>query len=697
MKALANAVLLDARLDVARAREKILRSDLDRVAVRRTEGLVVFWYAFSTVDVIEQFAGHGDSTAVKQALNLHAYTASPTHQLGSGGQAPSAADTIVIEGSRFVGILPLGATWNSGLTDTAAKPLPHPPHPPANISRALRRLRSLHSPRDLARHGQTAVPTPAEADSFMAYPKLDTLPTVVPGQAFTVRIGLGAQAQTGTVGGALDIALPAGSNRFDLDVMLIAEGFGMPAGSRHRLPVERANPDAHSVEVSLVAPDIVGEPLLSTLSVIYFFASMPCGYAARRIAVIPAEQQPLCDTHGSGTLWIGDTPATGNVRIQPGTSAADLTVIISKPDGNPAGGQYVWSFASPHPVHLPAQPIIANLGTDARDLGSRIIEGVQKAEGLDMVALKMGGLGRNVAEKFPAEFWTLLREVAEGVGAATPGRRPTVMLLTAEAHVPWELARMAVPLDDNDPPYLGCQVDISRWPLNDSGNPGVLPAAGIDVRQLAVVVGDYAARSGWRKLENAEKEGDTLVNRHHAIRLPAAAKEIKQLLNARLPDGKTIRGAEAVHFACHGEALGGHPLDAAVILEDGQHLDPEYLTASPLGEKHHPFLFLNACQVGKSGESLGSFSGFAGESLKGGFHGFLAPLWSVDDAIAHDIAVEFYERAFGAAGKPPEPVAAVLRDLRRRFDPDQEKNSSTRLAYVFYGHPGLILHRIEEN
>ena len=40
-----------------------------------------------------------------------------------------------------------------------------------------------------------------------------------------------------------------------------------------------------------------------------------------------------------------------------------------------------------------------------------------------------------------------------------------------------------------------------------------------------------------------------------------------------------------MHFACHGEALQGHPLNAAVILDGGQHLDPEYLTDSPLGAR----------------------------------------------------------------------------------------------------------------
>jgi len=489
MNALADAILLDARLDVVAARQKVLRTALGRVAVRRAEGLLVFWYSLLAAEVIGQLDRNHDAAT----------------------RAPS--------GDRK-GLQPLffSLKWKSGqravLTGTQNAALNQQPDATGKSALGKRRPVKLLSPTARRFHSIQAGPA-----AFKAFPRLETPSSVGPGQAFVLRAGIAAQAQAGAVGGPLDISLPAGTERFDLELMV----------------------------------------------------------------------------------------------------------------------------------------------------------------------------------------------VADAVSAATRGRKPGVLLLTADAHVPWELAKMPTPLDTEAPPYLGCQVDIGRWPLNDSGNPALHPSAHIDVRHMAVVVGDYAvgdyaARSGWRKLENAELEGAAISTRYRATHLAAAAPEIKQLLNARPPEGDARGGAEAVHFACHGEdfachgeAVQGHPLNAAVILDDGQHLDPEYLTDSPLGARYHPFLFLNACQVGKAGERLGSFSGFAGESLKGGFSGFLAPLCSVDDVIAHDIAVEFYERVFGACGKPAEAVAAVLRDLRGRFDPDRGKNSSTRLAYVSYGHPGLTLNRIQEN
>lgn len=553
MNALADAILLDARLDVVAARQKVLRADLGRVAVRRAEGLLVFWYSLLAAEVIGQLDRNHDAGSVSHALGLNKRIASPVLDIASRARkAPPDADTVVIDGARFVGIRPAGSVhrllvaeppgrrrtirsatnanehdaatrapsgdrkglqplffslkWKSGqravLTGTQNAALNQQADATGKSALGKRRPVKLLSPTARRFHSIQAGPA-----AFKAFPRLETPSSVGPGQAFVLRAGIAAQAQAGAVGGPLDISLPAGTERFDLELMV----------------------------------------------------------------------------------------------------------------------------------------------------------------------------------------------VADAVSAATPGRKPGVLLLTADAHVPWELAKMPTPLDTEAPPYLGCQVDIGRWPLDDSGNPALHPSAHIDVRHMAVVVGDYAARSGWRKLENAELEGAAISTRYRAPHLAAAAPEIKQLLNARLPEGDARGGAEAVHFACHGEAVQGHPLNAAEILDAGQHLDPEYLTDSPLGARYHPFLFPNACQVGKAGELLGSFSGFAGESLKGGFSGFLAPLWSVDDVIAHDIAVKFYERVFGACGKPPEAVAAVLRDLRGRFDPDREKNSSTRLAYVSYGHPGLTLNRIQEN
>jgi CHAT domain-containing protein len=232
---------------------------------------------------------------------------------------------------------------------------------------------------------------------------------------------------------------------------------------------------------------------------------------------------------------------------------------------------------------------------------------------------------------------------------------------------------------------------MSRWPLSDSGKPSLPPAGEVDVDQFAVVTGNYAG-SSLNPLVHAIQEAETLSALYKAIPLMARSADIKQLLGAQIPNGGATTGVQAVHFACHGEAIQDQAINAAILLEKDQRMSPLWLSNSQLGKQDRPFMFLNACQVGRTGELLGGLSGFAGQSLLGGFRGFIAPLWAVNDVIAHDVAVAFYERAFGNTLHGPQPVASILRELRQPFAND--KTSATRLAYVFFGHPALILRRL---
>jgi CHAT domain-containing protein len=139
-----------------------------------------------------------------------------------------------------------------------------------------------------------------------------------------------------------------------------------------------------------------------------------------------------------------------------------------------------------------------------------------------------------------------------------------------------------------------------------------------------------------------------------------------------------------VHFAGHGQVDPTRPGDAALYLSDGTPLDASLFRATPLGEKHAPFMFLNACMVGTAGTMLGDYDGFPGNCLAGNFTGLVAPIWAVNDVIARWIATEFYREALAAT---PRPVAEILRDLRQQFA--THANASSYLAYVYYGNPYL--------
>ncbi|HVE18909.1 MAG TPA: hypothetical protein VNB52_07480, partial [Ilumatobacteraceae bacterium] len=64
----------------------------------------------------------------------------------------------------------------------------------------------------------------------------------------------------------------------------------------------------------------------------------------------------------------------------------------------------------------------------------------------------------------------------------------------------------------------------------------------------------------------------------------------------------------------------------------------------------------------------------------------VAPLWSIDDGVASDLAERFYARAFAG-----DSVAEIVRAERAAFGTGDNPNSSTLVAFQFFGHPAMRL------
>jgi hypothetical protein len=202
---------------------------------------------------------------------------------------------------------------------------------------------------------------------------------------------------------------------------------------------------------------------------------------------------------------------------------------------------------------------------------------------------------------------------------------------------------------------------------------------------------------------------------YHSATLPplaaaeAEAKKIQKLYGATSIDARPdpvfgvlggVPPADILHFAVHGRY---DPLGAGdgIYLVEGPPIDPFQIRGSDLSSRA-PFVFLNACQVGSAQELLGSYGGIAQAFLQVGASAVVAPLWSIDDEIAQHIALEFYRQALapaekgdgdadadGATDRPA--VADLLRRARAGLVQNAAAQSSTYLAYQFYGHPSLRL------
>ncbi len=506
---------------------------------------------------------------------------------------------------------------------------------------------------------------PDEDPPRTSYARLSCPDAVVVDTAFDVIVGLAAQPDQRVVGEAMTRP-PTSMGAYTITIQLVADGMRLaePMGTwRVDLPVTADEPYP-ATTVRLLA-DPTDQPITATsIRAMYSVDGSPIGLAVRSVAIVRSAE--LMDRAPASP-----TPAPGvDLALPSGQIAPDLTVRIERAESQQSGRLLVQLLAADPAVDTPDAPVLIDIGGDpAADL-RRIINEMTEVEGKPTQYVALRGIGLAIADQLPIEFWNVLADVAARVN----GRAPTILFLSAEPYVPWELAVVDPPLDPDLPPFLAAQATVGRWLLGQR-RPPLPPPMSVPVGGFAAVSGVYQL-PGWQRLFDAEAEAADLVRVHQATPIDATTVGILDLLRGK-PE------ANVIHFAVHGNYEAEQAMDG-LILVDGSALDALAVRGTPL--HGHPFVFLNACQVGRGNQLLGDHAGLAAAFLFAGAAGVIAPLWQIDDRIARDIAIRFYERAL--RGEAP---AEILRTERAAFRDTPETTSSTYLAYQFFGHPGLRL------
>ncbi len=514
--------------------------------------------------------------------------------------------------------------------------------------------------------GSDAGPTTAAPDDDpprTSYARLSCPDAVVVDTAFDVIVGLAPQPDRRVVGEAMSRP-PTSVGAYTITIQLVADGMRLaePTGTwRVDLPVTADEP--YPAATVRLVPDRNDQPITATsIRAMYSVDGSPIGLAVRSVAIVRSaelvERAPA------------PAPAPGvDLALPSGHVAPDLTVRIERAESQQSGRLLVQLLAADPAIDTPDAPVLIDIGGDpAADL-RRIINEMTEVEGKPTQYVALRGIGLAIADQLPIEFWNVLAEVAARVG-----RAPTILFLSAEPYVPWELAVVDPPLDPDLPPFLAAQATVGRWLLGQR-RPPLPPPMSVPVGGFAAVSGVYQL-PGWQRLFDAEAEAADLVRVHQATPVDATTLGILDLLRGR-------PAADVIHFAVHGTYEAELAMDG-LILVDGSALDALAVRGTPL--HGHPFVFLNACQVGRGNQLLGDHAGLAAAFLFAGAAGVIAPLWQIDDRIARDIAIRFYERAL--RGEAP---AEILRTERAAFRDTPETTSSTYLAYQFFGHPGLRL------
>ncbi|GAA3036687.1 hypothetical protein [Streptosporangium longisporum] len=383
--------------------------------------------------------------------------------------------------------------------------------------------------------------------------------------------GWGVEVSVGVAPGQGTAGEVAPGEPVELEVQIVAEGFDAPGGWRVRLRADKASPYPRAT-VGLVAPAQEEPEVARQIQAVYSVGGQVAGFGVRAVTI-----------HDSpGRLGGQEAPGpVAGTRIRPALlgEPSDVTAVIVHGD---EPGRLWWTYRSPHFI-TPDRAEPCDLGVRASEFGRRLTGRGHLSE----------ETGREVGSRVPWGFWELL----DAVAARVAPRRPSVLILSQEPHVPWELAVLDRPYDPSVPPFLGCQTVTGRWPLGGR-RPEPVPATGARADRVAVV--------------GAESATHPLVTEYGATPVSPALGDVLGVLD---------QGADIVHFAAGGSA-------------------PEVLGRDLPGA---PFVFL---------EEPGDAQSF----LLAGACAVVAPLWP---AGGDGVAREFYRRCF--AGEPVAEVLRSMR------------------------------------
>jgi len=494
---------------------------------------------------------------------------------------------------------------------------------------------------------------PDVPEGFVAYPALEAPPQVAPAATFTATVGFREKRDASLEEGERIEIFDATSTDKVL-VILSAEGATVPNQNYGTLPLDTTATISFSCTALADASEII-------LKARYFFDAQIVGVAKRRVLV----------TESSSTdesIEPEGAPNPCRMGSPTAESLVDLTITVTHTNGS-----LEWDIVAREP-RIREGPFREKI-SDAKSLAAQIDKDLRPRSYRGRFANNsLRENGQRIADKMPSTCFDIIREVHDALG-----RIPRVLLLTDEEYIPWELALFREPLlDEGSPPFLAAQTFMGRWWIDDK----ILhpPPEALPINLISAVASKYGLGSDQRELKEALKEREKLCRApYNANSLDASLDDLQSVIfGVRTP-------GHLIHFAVHGYSR-SDANEEAIILADGQVLRPGEIVGDYDCREvpRFSFFFFNACQVGTAGSRLGQAAGFPGTLVRGGARGFIAPLWEVHDTAAREFAEAFYKATL-CNGRT---VADVLREHRSRYNPS---DTTTPMAYIYYGHPALRL------
>jgi hypothetical protein len=352
-------------------------------------------------------------------------------------------------------------------------------------------------------------------------------------------------------------------------------------------------------------------------------------------------------------------------QILPVDPQADLQVYITE---DKAARSYVLRVSSPRtalglntmkygPITL--DDTVEKFFSDFfSDIETILTSGGSPSDKADQLGARGTFLMRKVV---PLELRQMLWKIRDSI--------QSIEIQSEEPWVPWELCKLW--MDDGtgkitEDGFLCEKFLVTRW------LPGVPQRSSLTASAIGLVV---PSDSG---LTAAEPERDYIAGLQTAGRtvtsIPAQTADLRQALAAATYD--------CLHFTGHGKFDPGNADRSSIRLEQDRRFTPEDVSGkvASLGQRH-PLVFLNACEIGRSGTTLGGTAGWPQAFIGAGAGAFIGPYWKIGDGSAALFVQTFYDALLTDKVSVGDAVHRARLAARDATDP-------TWLSYVAYAHPG---------
>lgn len=548
---------------------------------------------------------------------------------------------------------------------------------------------------------EEAAPSPPRALRRTPHMDLDRAAPARPGDEIRVTVYADTRAErTGEESREIEIQLPDDRTTVEVEALLVASPhFEVVGSNRGRIEIRlgwdestearfvvRVRPED---ELLALLDDDRARAGLGTLTVAFRHEGRPSGRVRRTIRIDEEgsdQREPEAMGEAEGP---GDAEPPPRIAVEPGARPPDLLVEI-------------------HAEQNTDQHFVCRIETSlvAVDPEERERRWVLKRRTEELVAAMMKNFTREgvdargrlaflrgagvslfdaAPENFRSVFWRIL-------DSGSP--LESIAVVTEEAAIPWELMIPNRTLPDGtfqQTEPLGIEYALGRWVARD----GCAAPQRIPLGDSLIVAPEYPPKD---RLAHARDEVSFV--KELMGRIERGAEEVRPAGLGEIDDTLLESSANLLHFVCHGAerepvprvALpDGRPVPVpsgqVIQLEHGQELDSLQIKGLRgfirAFQDSRALVFMNACEVGRTRPALVGVGGFAKQFTDLGASAVIAPIWSVKDGIAHEVARQFYDEA---VRHPEEPLARIVADVRARTyrEPDAEDSFA---AYCFYGDP----------